>query len=240
MRDRYGESLAALLAAQKPAKGVSLYSRHVNRPLGRRVAAAAHVLGLSPDQVTTMSGVCTVAAVALIALIHPSPAVGVAVAALLALGFVLDAADGQLARLTSGGSARGELLDHLIDCAAKLAVHAAVLIAFYRFDDAAGALLLLPLAFQTVAVLLFFEGTLVGKLREHPGRAPERQQQAVDDRLTGIGLLPVDHGALCLSFIVWGDYHVFVLTYLVLMLAHAVAFGALTRRWFQELAVDSA
>ena len=36
----YRESLQALRSAQKPPRGVSLYSIYVNRPVGRRIAAA--------------------------------------------------------------------------------------------------------------------------------------------------------------------------------------------------------
>ncbi|HEX5568181.1 MAG TPA: CDP-alcohol phosphatidyltransferase, partial [Streptomyces sp.] len=48
---RFRCALGGLSAAQKPGRGVSLYSRYVNRPAGRLLAAAAHALGMSPGQV---------------------------------------------------------------------------------------------------------------------------------------------------------------------------------------------
>src|SRR5215217_2074158 len=51
-----GASFAALGEAQKGSRGVSLYSRYVNRPAGRVLAAAADVVGLTPNQVTRIRG----------------------------------------------------------------------------------------------------------------------------------------------------------------------------------------
>lgn len=102
-----GTALLELRTAQKSAKGVSLYSRYVNRPVGRYLAAGSHAVGLSPNQVTLVSAVFSFAAVAAVALGEPSPWQGVAVWAGLAVGFAFDSADGQLARLRGGGSAAG-------------------------------------------------------------------------------------------------------------------------------------
>jgi phosphatidylglycerophosphate synthase len=43
----------------------------------------------------------------------------------LVLGYALDAADGQLARLRGGGSSLGEWLDHMIDSAKVVGPHLA-------------------------------------------------------------------------------------------------------------------
>src|SRR6476619_4589244 len=51
----YRRNLEALKAAQKPSRGTAAYSRLVNRPAGRVVAAAAHTRGLSPDGATAIS-----------------------------------------------------------------------------------------------------------------------------------------------------------------------------------------
>lgn len=102
-----GTALLELRTAQKSAKGVSLYSRYVNRPVGRYLAAGSYALGLSPNQVTLVSAVFSFAAVAGVALAGPSWGQGVAVWAGLAVGFAFDSADGQLARLRGGGSAAG-------------------------------------------------------------------------------------------------------------------------------------
>lgn len=167
-------ALLELRTAQKSAKGVSLYSRYVNRPAGRCLAAVSHALGLSPNQVTLVSAVFSFAAVAVVALGEPSWGQGAAVWAGLAVGFAFDSADGQLARLRGGGSAAGEWLDHVVDCAKITALHSAVLIAFYRHPGHFGvtddAWLLVPLGFQFAAVVTFFGGLLTEKLT--PGRPP--------------------------------------------------------------------
>lgn len=171
-------ALLELRTAQKSAKGVSLYSRYVNRPAGRCLAAVSHALGLSPNQVTLVSAVFSFAAVAVVALGEPSWGQGAAVWAGLAVGFAFDSADGQLARLRGGGSAAGEWLDHVVDCAKITALHSAVLIAFYRHPGHFGvtddAWLLVPLGFQFAAVVTFFGGLLTEKLTPAGPRQPGR------------------------------------------------------------------
>lgn len=67
-----GTVLRELRGAQKTAKGVSLYSRYVNRPAGRVLAAGAYRCGLTPNQVTLISAAFTFAALASVALVRPS------------------------------------------------------------------------------------------------------------------------------------------------------------------------
>ena len=111
----FTSSLEELRSAQKGRKGAPPYSLFVNRPLGRVFAAAANVLGLRPNQVTMISACFTFAAIALLAIGPATWWVGVLVAVGLVLGYALDSADGQLARLQGGGSLTGEWLDHMID-----------------------------------------------------------------------------------------------------------------------------
>ena len=54
------EALDALRRAQKPAKGTAAYSRHVNRPLGRQVAAVVSTVGMTPNQVTLIGAILCV------------------------------------------------------------------------------------------------------------------------------------------------------------------------------------
>src|SRR4051812_46884141 len=152
-------TVSRLRAFGKPSHHAPLYSRLVNRPVGRYLAAIAYRLGLTPDQVTAISGVLTFAGIALVALASPSVATSAVVALLLALGYALDSADGQLARLRGGGSLTGEWLDHMVDCAKNAAIHVAVLVSFYR-TDMPTPLLLLPIAFQLVVTVMFF-GTVL-------------------------------------------------------------------------------
>ncbi|MDF4250359.1 CDP-alcohol phosphatidyltransferase family protein [Streptomyces sp. WMMB303] len=232
----FGTALRRLRAAQKTAKGVSLYSRHVNRPLGRVFAAAAYRAGLSPNQVTLLSAVCSFAGVAGVALVRPSWGLGAAVWAALLVGFALDSADGQLARLRGGGSPAGEWLDHVVDCAKITGLHSAVLISFYRFADLPHeSWLLLPLGFQLVAVLLFFGGLLTDKLRPRPDRAGPEPAPAPPSTLRAVALLPVDHGVFCAVFLLLGAPGLFRAGYAALFACYALFLAAFAVKWFREL-----
>ncbi|MFJ8588900.1 CDP-alcohol phosphatidyltransferase family protein [Streptomyces sp. NPDC093595] len=227
----FSSALRQLSEMQKPPRGVSLYARFVNRPAGRLLAATAHRAGLSPNHVTAVSALITFGAITAIAVHPPSPALGQGVTLALLLGFALDSADGQLARLHRSASLSGEWFDHVMDCAKLLGVHAAVLISFYRFFDLPRpALLLIPIAFQFTAVLLFFGGILAEQLRGRRG-GPVAPPSA----LRGMALLPVDYGLLCLSFLFLGSQRLFLALYLTLFTAHVVLLSAFLAKWFREL-----
>lgn len=154
---RFTAAVRELAAAQKPGAGVPAYTRYVNRPLGRLVAAAASVVGATPNQVSAASGVLSLVSIAVLAVFPPSWPLGLAVGLGLIMGYVLDSADGQLARLGGGGSFRGEWLDHVIDSARMPVVHMGVLVAVYRFyPDLAVGFLLVPLGYLLVSVVRFF------------------------------------------------------------------------------------
>jgi phosphatidylglycerophosphate synthase len=225
-------SLQALAASQKGSRGVSIYSRYVNRPTGRLLAAAAHVLGLTPNQVTLLSAVSTAAGAALFASVRPSVAQSVLVWLLLALGFALDSADGQLARLRGAGSPAGEWLDHVVDAGKMVGVHLAVLVELYRFTSAPGLDLVVPLAFAMVSTLVFAGGTLAPLVRR--GRQPAVQHRA-DSTISAIGLLPADYGVLCLVFLLGWHERLFFVTYSVLLAVNAVLMCLLLTKWFREL-----
>ncbi|GHB48913.1 CDP-alcohol phosphatidyltransferase [Streptomyces cirratus] len=237
---RVGTALRELRGAQKSAKGVSLYSRFVNRPAGRYLAAGSYALGLTPNQVTLISAAFSFAAVAAVALAAPSWGLGVAVWAALAVGFAFDSADGQLARLRGGGSPSGEWLDHVVDCAKLTALHTCVLIAFYRFPDAygiagdgapSGGWLLVPLGFQFAAVVTFFGGLLTEKLGPRP--APG-SPAAAPSTLRAVALLPVDYGVFCLVFLLLGG-GLFRWAYAALGAVAALFLLAFSAKWFREL-----
>ena len=94
-KEHFGEVLARLAAAQKRrAPGSPAYSIYVNRPVGRRLAAAAYLAGLTPNAVTAISAAFTFSAIAVIALAPPTPLTGAGIGLLLIIGYALDAADG--------------------------------------------------------------------------------------------------------------------------------------------------
>ncbi|MFE9565542.1 CDP-alcohol phosphatidyltransferase family protein [Streptomyces sp. NPDC006487] len=238
-----GTALRELRGAQKSAKGVSLYSRFVNRPVGRYLAAGSYALGLTPNQVTLISAALSFAGAAVITLTSPSWGLGIAVWALLAVGFAFDSADGQLARLRGGGSAAGEWLDHVVDCAKLTALHTCVLIAFYRFPEAYGVgggadggaaagWLLVPLGFQLAAVVTFFGGLLTEKLKPKP--APG-SAAAAPSTLRAVALLPVDYGVFCLVFLFLGGSGLFRWVYAGAGVMAALFLVAFLAKWFREL-----
>lgn len=238
---RVGTAMRELRGAQKSAKGVSFYSRFVNRPLGRFLAAVSYALGLTPNQVTLISAALSLAGAAALALVAPSWGLGLAVWAALALGFALDSADGQLARLRGGGSAAGEWLDHVVDSAKLTALHTCVLIAFYRFPDAYGTgaggaasdgWLLVPLGFQLAAVVTYFGGLLTEKLK--PKAAPGSAAEA-PSTLRAVALLPVDYGVFCLVFALLGAGGLFRWAYAAFGVVAVLFLAAFLTKWFREL-----
>ena len=95
VRDGY----TALARAQKSGAGVPWYMRVVNRRLGRVIAAVAAPTRATPDLLTGASLLAFLAGAALLVAVEPSVPSAVAATLLLQLGFALDSADGQLARL---------------------------------------------------------------------------------------------------------------------------------------------
>jgi len=230
-------TLARLSDAQKGAVGAPAYSRFVNRKLGRLFAALAYHAGLTPNMVTGISAAFTATGIALLALLPPSGPMGVAVAACLVLGYALDAADGQLARLRGGGSPAGEWLDHMVDAAKASSLHLAVLIGFYRFEIVEpGPLLLVPLGYCVVDAVLYFGTMLNEALRAQHGVATRAQRS---DGRPSIGrsllVLPTDYGLLCCVFVLFGAPFLFVPVYSVLFLAMAAFLALASVKWFREM-----
>jgi phosphatidylglycerophosphate synthase len=233
--ESFGHLVGALSGAQKPSAGTPAYSRFVNRRIGRYLAAAAYKLHRTPNQVSVISGLFSLAGVTLVATLRPSALLAVAVTALLVTGYALDSADGQLARLRGGGSLLGEWLDHMIDSAKIFAVHAAVLVSFYRFDAFGNDVaLLVPLCFLGVASVTFFGQILVDQLRRRRGlSAPNPRGESTVKALL---ILPIDYGVLCLVFLTFGQPSVFLLVYGALLLANAALLVAAVVKWYGELA----
>jgi phosphatidylglycerophosphate synthase len=227
-------ALNDLSRAQKTIKGVSIYTRFVNRPLGRILAAALYRMGVGPNQVTLLSAAATAAGLAVLVMQVPSILIGIAVAALLVLGFALDSADGQVARLSGRSSPAGEWLDHVIDAAKMVAVHGAVLIALWRNPPADTIWLVAPLAFQLIATLMFAGGTLTDLIfRALPaGRIPDRGPAS---QLRSLALLPADFGILALTFTLWGFPEVFLNAYVALLAINTILAGLLLAKWFRQL-----
>jgi phosphatidylglycerophosphate synthase len=224
--------LEALAQAQKPSLNTAAYSRLVNRPAGRVVAAAAHTVGASPNQVTAVSATLSAAGLAVLALVEPRWWTGILVAVLLAAGYVLDSSDGQLARLRGGGSRSGEWLDHTIDCFKTASLHLAVLVSWYRFGPVTDGWLLVPLGFEVVAVVMYFGLILMPTLRPASSGAPAA---AHENLLRKWALLPMDYGAQCWMFVLLGFGVVFSWIYALVFVCNAAALAIALRKWWREL-----
>ena len=240
----YADAMRRLRAHQKSAKGAPAYSRFINRRLGRHLAALSFVVGLSPNQVTFISSTFTFAAIATVALVEPSVIVAAGVCLSLLLGYALDSADGQLARLRGGGSPSGEWLDHVTDSAKIASIHAVVLVAFYRFFDLPNRIyLLVPIAYLVVASVWFSTVLLTDQLRRsHRAVIASREVTtgAAAPTLRSILALPADYGLLCCAFITLAWTPVFLALYSVLFLGNALYLAAALPVWFREIAAFGA
>jgi phosphatidylglycerophosphate synthase len=235
-RESLRATLQRLAGAQKGAVGAPAYSRFVNRRLGRLLAALAYHAGLTPNAVTGISAAFTAAGIAVLALVRPSWAMGVVVAACLVIGYALDAADGQLARLRGGGSPAGEWLDHMVDAVKSSSLHLAVLVGMYRFETVDPVLLLVPVGYCVVDAVLFFGTMLNDALRAQHGVAtrsqPTGQRPSVGRSLL---VLPTDYGLLCCVFVLFGAPWLFVPVYTFLFLAMAAFLALASVKWFREM-----
>lgn len=235
-RPAYAETLQRLRSAQKTTKGAPAYSRYVNRPLGRHIAAAAHLLGRTPNQVTAVSGAFSLAAIALLAVARPTAAVGVLVAVCLVVGYAFDAADGQLARLRGGGSPAGEWLDHMVDAAKISSLHLAVLVCAYRWFDLDDRWLLVPIGFCIVAAVGFFGMILNDLLRQrHAAATGVPVQRGETSTLRSLLVIPTDYGFLCVAFALLGAHTLFFGVYTLFFAAYAGFLLLAVVKWFRDM-----
>jgi phosphatidylglycerophosphate synthase len=246
-------ALGRLRAVQNSSRGAPAYSRWVNRPVGRVLAAGAYTLGLTPDQVTCVSALCTFAGIATIATVAPAPASALAACLLLVLGYALDSADGQLARLRGGGTVAGEWLDHVVDAVKLATLHLAVLVSWYRFGDRPDRELLVPLAFQVVSSVAFFAMILNDRIHRaepgppagsHPGSSepgsPGSSLGAPGDAGRGSALYSLatvfrDYGLLCLALALMPWDAAFGIAYGTLLAANGALLAVALVKWYREM-----
>ncbi|NLA35765.1 MAG: CDP-alcohol phosphatidyltransferase family protein [Actinobacteria bacterium] len=238
-RERYRDDVAALGTVQKSSRGAPLYSLRVNRPLGRRLAALAHQLGLRPNQVSVISALFTMTGLVVLAAAEPTWSRSCVVASLLVLGYGIDAADGQLARLTTGGSLAGEWLDHTLDMVKAGSFHAAVLVSAARFSDGLGVWpQAVALGFMVVATSSFFVLILTEQLRRSAGAGAPARPATWWFVLLG---LPTDYGLQCLWMVARPADRVFFAGYAVLAAANLGYLGVSAVGRFRQLsALDAA
>ncbi len=233
----FADALRQLALSQKTSIGAPAYSRYVNRPAGRILAAVAYRLGCTPDQVTAMSALFTFSALAVLALMRPTWWSGILLTGLLVIGYALDAADGQLARLRGGGSPAGEWLDHMVDATKISALHLCVLISAFRFFRfSSPAWLLVPMGFAVVAAVLFFGMTLTDQLRRMSAASTGvKVPRAAYSRWRSVLVAPADYGLLCFAFLLLGVPHLFFAVYCVLFVSSAGFLALAAVRWHREM-----
>src|ERR1700730_2994047 len=229
----YRETVRRLSQAQKTSKGGQAYSVYVNRKLGRLAAAAAHLARLTPNTVTVVSAAFSFGGVAVIALVGGWGAA--AAAPLLVIGYALDAADGQLARLRGGGSLAGEWLDHMVDSVKITSVHLAVLVHVYRFTDLGTNWLLVPLGFTIVSVALFFAQLLNEQLRRNRDLGARTASAGPGSPLLLFLKLPHDYGTLCWMLVLLGSPHAMIRVYAFLFAFNAAYLALALVKWFREV-----
>lgn len=232
--------LARLHHAQKPGAGVPAYTRWVNRRLARYAAAGAVVLRLSPNAVTAASAVLSFSGLLILLLFPPSVLSGLGAAGLLAAGYVLDSADGQVARVTGRGGPSGEWLDHVVDSVRTPAIHLVVLAGLAAYSGLPSWALLLPGFYCLLSCGQFMSQILAEQLIRQRRDSPEAQQ-GPGATVSGPGplrsflLLPTDAGSLCWVFLLWGMPPVFYAAYGSLFLLNLVASAASMRRKHRAL-----
>lgn len=231
----YRDTLGALEGAQKPGNGVPAYTRWVNRRLGRYAAAAAHVWHWTPNAVTALSATFSLAAIMLLILIDdPQPWLGITIAVLLATGYALDSADGQVARLQHAGGPAGEWLDHVVDALRTPAIHLAVLVALWRQDQAPW-ILAVTLGYCLVSVVEFMSQILAEQLAK-----PNRARTPPAGTARSIFLLPTDTGMFCWIFLGWGFPAAFMAIYTAMFVANLVHTAVSMRRKYVKLQQSAA
>jgi phosphatidylglycerophosphate synthase len=234
----FRSALVRLGGAQKnAARSAPAYSRYVNRRLGRYLAALAYAAGLSPNAVTGISAVFTFAGIVLLILFPPSLWLGVAVALLLATGYALDSADGQLARLTRTGSPAGEWLDHMVDSVKTSVLPLALVVGLYRFDAVPLPVLLVPLSAAVVCAVLFFSMILTEQLRRQRGIESRADDSRRPSWVRSVMVVPMDYGLLCWVFVLYGAVPVFMTVYTVIVAATVVFLVLASVKWFLELSM---
>lgn len=248
-RPERGEIVARLASAQKSNRGAAGYSRWVNRPLGRQFAALAYLAGLGPNQVSLLSALFTYSAIVAVATVPPTWPLAIAVTGGLIIGYALDSADGQVARLQGSGSVAGEWLDHVLDAIKIATFHLAIAITWFRhYDLGRDAWLLVPLGFGAVSSVFFFAlilsdllrriervrsgGTSVTTASVNPNEAASVLRSLV--------VLPNDYGLLCLTMVLLPLHRTFTAVYAFLAASNALFLLAGLYRWFREMRTFSA
>jgi phosphatidylglycerophosphate synthase len=106
--------IVAIYRSSKKQRDINWFTEWVARPPAAVVVYALRATPITPNQVTFLSAAIAAAACAMFAVL-PGHLWLIAAAVVFEFSFVLDCADGQLARLRKTASPLGHLLDFLMD-----------------------------------------------------------------------------------------------------------------------------
>src|SRR5438477_7955593 len=120
--------------SSKKKKDINWFTEHVARPPAAVVVYALKGTPITPNQVTFLSALVAAGACAMFALL-PGYVWLVAAALVFEFSFVLDCADGQLARLRKTASPLGHLLDFLMDELKAMLLLGCVTVRLWRETD---------------------------------------------------------------------------------------------------------
>ncbi len=220
-------SILELNSHQKPKRGTPLYTRTVNRLLGKYLAALAFELRMSPTQLTILSALLTFCSF-LGLIIFPTNVYFTAFfTIILLLAYALDSADGQLARLKQNGTAAGEWLDHTTDALKQVFFHAAILLILFAQGEITLFMLLIPLCFIAVQLTVFTSNLLKEKLFKIYTLSVNSQPDLSVNPPDSVSLLKdilffcTDYGILCMLFFFLSFSNIFWCLYVFFFLANS-------------------
>ncbi|HET9622578.1 MAG TPA: CDP-alcohol phosphatidyltransferase family protein [Kofleriaceae bacterium] len=125
--------IVAIYRSSKKKQDINWFTEWVARPPAAIVVYALRATPITPNQVTFLSAALAALACAMFAVL-PGHAWLIAAAAVFELSFVLDCADGQLARLRKTASPLGHLLDFLMDELKAMLLFGSVAVRLWRAD----------------------------------------------------------------------------------------------------------
>jgi len=123
--------IVAIYRSSKKHRDINRFTEWVARPPAAVVVYALRNTPITPNQVTFLSAAIAVVACAMFALL-PGHGWLIAAAAVFELSFILDCADGQLARLRKMASPLGHLLDFLMDELKAMLLFGSVAVRLWR------------------------------------------------------------------------------------------------------------
>lgn len=223
---------------QRGNLGEPAYSRFINRWLGRIFASVIGYFKISPNTISFSSFILTIVTfICFLILKEINFLESVLLELFLLIGFILDATDGQIARLLNKQSKKGEWFDHTLD-AIKLSLGHGVAVFFIithvDFDK-----------FWYVVFLFIFSlamGRYIGvilKTKLIDYKTSERSsKKAGKGIIRSILLLPLDYGTFIAIFIFTYNPRIFFIAYTALGLISILYSVLLIFRSWRELSLD--